>query len=113
MVNNSINTNKTITLNHWTHKYTITYVFENPGARLGQAQEWCRVKQLCINWFLITNMSVFYRWCEQQLSLVSNREQYSEQSSQMDRELVYNWSLGETWISTNQLKRDMDINQSA
>ncbi|CAG2256071.1 Acyl-CoA dehydrogenase family member 11 [Mytilus edulis] len=29
------------------------------------------------------------RWCEQQLSLVSNHDQYSKQSSDMDKELVY------------------------
>ncbi|VDI74666.1 Hypothetical predicted protein [Mytilus galloprovincialis] len=29
------------------------------------------------------------RWCEQQLSLVSNQDQYSKQSSDMDKELVY------------------------
>ncbi|CAC5424988.1 unnamed protein product [Mytilus coruscus] len=29
------------------------------------------------------------RWCEQQLSLVSNKEQYSKQSSELDKELVY------------------------
>ncbi|XP_063396857.1 acyl-CoA dehydrogenase family member 11-like isoform X5 [Mytilus trossulus] len=29
------------------------------------------------------------RWCEQQLSLVSNQDQYSKQNSDMDKELVY------------------------